>query len=96
MSLRPLYDYVLVKQLESEHETLSGILIPDTAAEKPNQGEVIATGKGKILEDGNRHQLEIKAGDKVLFGKHAGQIVKVDGKEMFVMREKDILAVIEA
>lgn len=96
MPFRPLYDYVLVKQLKSEHETLSGILIPDTAAEKPNQGEVIAIGRGEVLKDGDRHQLEVKAGDKVLFGKHAGQIVKVDGKEMLVMREKDILAVIEA
>lgn len=96
MPLHPLYDYVLVKQLESEHKTLSGIMIPDIAAEKPNQAEVMATGKGKVLEDGNQHQLEVKAGDKVLFGKHAGQIVKVDGKEMLVMREKDILAVIEA
>ena len=71
-------------------------MISDTVAEKPNQGEVITTGKGKILEDGNRHRLGVKAGDKVLFGKHAGQIVKVDGKEMLVMRGKDILAVIEA
>lgn len=96
MPFRPLYDYVLVKQLKSEHETLSGILIPDTAAEKTNQGEVISTGIGRILEDGNRHQLDVKVGDSVLFGKHAGQIVKINGEEMLVMREKDILAVIEA
>lgn len=96
MSFRPLYDRVLVKRLEGEHETLSGIVIPDTAVEKPSQGEVIAVGKGGILKDGSRHQLDVKIGDKVLFGKHAGQIVKIDSREMLVIREKEILAVIEA
>lgn len=96
MSFRPLYDRVLVKQLEGEHETLSGIAIPDTAVEKPSQGEVIAIGKGGVLKDGSLRQLDVKIGDKVLFGKHAGQIVKLKNEEMLVMREKDILAVIEA
>ena len=96
MSFCPLHDRVLVKLLDSEHETLSGIVIPDTAAEKPNQGEVIATGKGVVLKDGKLRQLDVKVGDKVLFGSHAGQVVKIKGEEMLVMREKDILAVIEA
>ena len=90
-----LHDRVLVKLLESEHETLSGIVIPDTAAEKPNQGEVIATGKGVFLKDGTLRQLDVKIGDKVLLGSHAGQVVKIKGDEMLILREKDILAVIE-
>ena len=95
MPLRLLNDYVLVRQLESEDETLSGILIPDTAAEKPNQGEVVGIGRGGVLKDGDLHQLDLKVGDKVLFAKHAGKIVKVNGKEMLVMREEYILASIE-
>lgn len=96
MRIRPLHDRVLVKRLESEHNTASGIVIPDSAAEKPDQGEVIAVGAGKILQDGKLRPLEVKAGDKVLFGKHAGQTVKIGGEELLVVREADILAVVQA
>jgi chaperonin GroES len=96
MRIRPLHDRVLVKRPESEHGTASGIVIPDSAAEKPDQGEVIAVGVGEILQDGKLRQLEVKAGDKVLFGKHAGQTVKIGGEELLVMREADILAVVQA
>lgn len=96
MRIRPLHDRVLVKRLESEHNTASGIVIPDSAAEKPAQGEVIAVGAGEILQDGKLRPLEVKAGDKVLFGKHAGQTVKIGGEELLVMREADILAVMQA
>jgi chaperonin GroES len=92
--IRPLHDRVLVKRLESLHKTTSGIVIPDAASEKPNQGEVIAVGEGKLLKDGNVRPLEVKAGDKVLFGKYAGQEVKVEGDELVVMREEDIIAVL--
>ena len=96
MRIRPLHDRVLVKRLESEHNTASGIVIPDSAAEKPAQGEVIAVGAGEILQDGKLRPLEVKAGDKVLFGKHAGQSVKIGGEELLVVREADILAVVQA
>lgn len=96
MRIRPLHDRVLVKRLENEHNTASGIVIPDSAAEKPAQGEVIAVGAGEILQDGKLRPLEVKAGDKVLFGKHAGQTVKIGGEELLVMREADILAVVQA
>jgi chaperonin GroES len=96
MRIRPLHDRVLVKRLESEHNTASGIVIPDSAAEKPAQGEVIAVGAGERLQDGKLRPLEVKAGDKVLFGKHAGQTVKIGGEELLVMREADILAVVQA
>ncbi|WP_018412952.1 co-chaperone GroES [Methyloversatilis thermotolerans] len=96
MKIRPLHDRVLVKRLEEERKTASGIVIPDTAAEKPDQGEVIAVGAGKILDDGKVRPMAVKAGDRVLFGKYSGQTVKVDGEEYLVMREEDIMGVVEA
>ena len=96
MKIRPLHDRVIVKRLEEERKTASGIVIPDTAAEKPDQGEIRAVGYGKILEDGSVRALAVKVGDRVLFGKYAGQTVKVDGDELLVMREEDIMGVIEA
>ncbi|MDP2867463.1 MAG: co-chaperone GroES [Methyloversatilis sp.] len=95
MKIRPLHDRVLVKRLEEERKTASGIVIPDAAAEKPDQGEIIAVGAGKILEDGKIRPLAVKAGDRVLFGKYSGQTVKVKGDELLVMREEDIMGVIE-
>jgi len=95
MKIRPLHDRVIVKRLEEERKTASGIVIPDTAAEKPDTGEVIAVGTGKVLEDGKVRPLEVKTGDKVLFGKYSGQTVKVDGVEYLVMREEDLMGVIE-
>jgi chaperonin GroES len=95
MKIRPLHDRVIVKRLEEERKTASGIVIPDTAAEKPDTGEIIAVGTGKILDDGKVRALEVKTGDKVLFGKYSGQTVKVDGVEYLVMREEDLMGVIE-
>jgi len=95
MQLRPLYDRVIVKRVEQQRKTASGIVIPDTATEKPEQGEVIAIGQGKQLEDGTLRPLEVKIGEQVLFGKYAGQTVKLDGVEYLVLREEDILAVID-
>jgi chaperonin GroES len=95
MKIRPLHDRVIVKRLEEERKTASGIVIPDTAAEKPDTGEIIAVGTGKVLEDGKIRPLEVKTGDKVLFGKYSGQTVKVDGIEYLVMREEDLMGVIE-
>ena len=95
MNIRPLHDRVIVKRLEEERKTASGIVIPDTAAEKTDQGEVIAVGKGKVGDDGKIRALEVKVGDKVLFGKYAGQSVKIKGDEYLVMREEDIMGVIE-
>ncbi|MEW5888854.1 MAG: co-chaperone GroES [Pseudomonadota bacterium] len=95
MKIRPLHDRVIVKRLEDERKTASGIVIPDTAAEKPDQGEVIAVGNGKVLDNGEVRKLEVKVGDRVLFGKYAGQTVKVQGEELLVMREEDIMGVIE-
>jgi chaperonin GroES len=95
MSIRPLHDRVVVKRLEQETTTASGIVLPDAAAEKPDQGEVIAVGNGKILEDGKVRPLDVKIGDRVLFGKYSGQAVKVKGDEVLVMREDDIMAIVE-
>jgi len=95
MKLRPLHDRVIVKRLEEERKTASGIVIPDTAAEKPDQGEVLAVGPGKRDDSGKQNPPDVKVGDRVLFGKYAGQTVKVDGEELLVMREEDIMAVIE-
>ncbi|HLR82064.1 MAG TPA: co-chaperone GroES [Paenalcaligenes sp.] len=95
MALRPLNDRVIVKRLENERTTESGIVIPDSAAEKPDQGEVVAVGPGKRTDDGKVLPLDVKAGDKVLFGKYAGQTVKVDGEELLVIREEEILAIVE-
>ena len=95
MALRPLNDRVIVKRLENERTTAAGIVIPDSAAEKPDQGEVVAVGPGKRSEDGKVIPLDVKAGDKILFGKYAGQTVKVDDEELLVIREEEILAIIE-
>jgi chaperonin GroES len=94
MALRPLNDRVIVKRLDNERTTASGIVIPDSAAEKPDQGEVIAVGPGKRTEEGKVLPVDLKKGDKILFGKYAGQAVKVDGEELLVIREEEILAVI--
>jgi chaperonin GroES len=95
MKLRPLHDRLVVKRLDNERKTASGIVIPDNAAEKPDQGEVLAVGNGKILEDGKQRALDVKVGNRVLFGKYSGQTVKVDGEELLVLREDDVMAVIE-
>ena len=95
MNIRPLHDRVIVKRIEEERKSAGGIVIPDTAAEKPDQGEVIAVGKGKKDEQGKLIALDVKVGDKILFGKYSGQTVKVKGDELLVMREEDIMGVIE-
>jgi chaperonin GroES len=95
MKIRPLHDRVMVKREEEERKSPGGIVIPDTAAEKPVRGKIIAVGKGKILENGNVRPLDLKVGDKILFGKYSGTEVKVDGDELLVMREEDVVAVIE-
>jgi len=95
MNLKPLNDRVIVKRIEEEQKTAGGIIIPDTAKEKPIQGEVLAVGNGKLMEDGSRRPLDLKAGDKVLFGKYAGTDIKVEGDELLIMREDDILAIVE-
>jgi len=94
MNLRPLHDRVIVKRLDQETKTASGLIIPDAAAEKPDQGEVLAIGNGKVQDNGQVRPLEVKVGDRVLFGKYSGQAVKVDGEELLVMREEDIMAVV--
>jgi chaperonin GroES len=95
MKIRPLQDRVIVKRVEEEGKTKGGIIIPDTAKEKPMEGKVTAVGKGKVLEDGQIHPLDVKAGDRVLFTKYGGTEVKIDGEEHLIMREDDILGVIE-
>ncbi|MEN9763286.1 MAG: co-chaperonin GroES [Pseudomonadota bacterium] len=95
MKLRPLHDRVIIKRLDNERKTASGIVIPDSAAEKPDQGEVMAVGNGKVGDDGKVRAMAVKVGDKVLFGKYSGQTVKVEGEELLVMREEDIMAVVE-
>jgi chaperonin GroES len=94
MKIRPLHDRVIVKRLEEERKSAGGILIPDNAAEKPDQGEVIAVGNGKVTEDGKVRPLDVKVGDRILFGKYSGSTVKVEGVEYLVMREEDIMGVI--
>ena len=96
MNIRPLHDRVIVRRMEEERTSAGGIVIPDSATEKPAQGEVLAAGKGKINENGGVHPLDVKVGDKVLFGKYAGTEVKVEGEELLVMREEDIMGVVEA
>ncbi len=96
MKIRPLHDRVIVKRVEAERTTASGSVIPDTAGEKPDQGQVLAVGNGKILDDGKVRPMAVKAGDRVLFGKYSGQAVKIDGEELLVMREEDIMGVVEA
>ena len=95
MKLKPLNDRVVVKRLEEEQKTAGGIIIPDTAKEKPIQGEVIAVGNGKVMEDGSRRPLDVQQGNRVLFGKYAGTDIKIEGDELHIMREDDILAIIE-
>jgi len=95
MKIRPLHDRVIVKRLDEEKKTASGIVIPDTAAEKPDQGEVMAVGKGKTDDEGKLVPLDVKVGDRVLFGKYSGQEVRLKGDELLVMREEDILGVVE-
>jgi len=95
MAIRPLHDRVLVRRLDDERTSPGGIVIPDTAAEKPMQGEVVAVGNGKLQDNGELRPLDVKAGDRVLFGKYSGTEVKVDGEELLVMREDDIMGVIE-
>ncbi|HEX7125754.1 MAG TPA: co-chaperone GroES [Thermodesulfobacteriota bacterium] len=95
MTIRPLQDRIIVKRVNEEEKSKGGIIIPDTAKEKPQQGKVIAVGKGKVLEDGTQRPLDVKAGDTVLFGKYAGTEVKIDGEEHLILREDDVLGVIE-
>ena len=95
MNIRPLHDRVIVKRVEAERTTASGIVIPDYAGEKPDQGEVLAVGPGKRDDAGKHIALDVKVGDRVLFGKYAGQSVKVDGQEVLVMREEDIMGVLQ-
>jgi chaperonin GroES len=95
MKIRPLQDRIIVKRVEEEEKTKGGIIIPDTAKEKPMEGKITAVGKGKVLEDGKVHPPDVKVGDRVLFGKYAGTEVKIDGEEHLIMREDDILGVIE-
>jgi chaperonin GroES len=96
MKVRPLQDRVIVRRMEEERKTASGIVIPDAATEKPDQGEIIAVGKGKVADDGKLIAMSVKIGDKVLFGKYAGQTFKMDGQEYMTMREDDIIGVVEA
>ena len=96
MKLRPLHDRVIVKRMEEERMSAGGIVIPDSATEKPVRGEVLAVGNGKILDNGEKRPLDISIGDTVLFGKYSGTEVKVEGEELLVMREEDIMAVIES
>ena len=95
MNIRPLHDRVIVRRLEEERKSPGGIVIPDTVKEKPIQGEVVAVGKGKIMEDGKVRPLDVKAGDKILFGKYSGTEVKVGNEELLVMREEDIMGIVE-
>ena len=95
MNLKPLNDRVVVKRMEEEQKTAGGIIIPDTAREKPIQGKVLAVGNGKIMEDGSRRALDVKSGDRVLFGRYAGTEIKVETEELLIMREEDILAIVE-
>jgi chaperonin GroES len=94
MKIRPLHDRVIVKRIEEERKSAGGIFIPENAAEKPDQGEVLAIGTGKVMEDGKVRPLAVKVGDRVLFGKYSGSIVKMDGQELMVMREEDIMGVV--
>jgi len=95
MKIRPLYDHIVVKRIEEQETVKGGIIIPDTAKEKPQEGEVVAVGKGERLEDGNVVPLNVQAGDRILFGKYSGSEIKVEGEEFLIMREDDVLGVIE-
>jgi chaperonin GroES len=94
MKVRPLYDRLLVRRIEEKETVKGGIIIPDTAKEKPQEGKVIAVGDGKILENGTKIPLDVKAGDKILFGKYSGTDIKIDGKEVLILREDEVLAVL--
>jgi chaperonin GroES len=96
MKIRPLHDRVIVKRMEEERKTASGIVIPDAATEKPDQGEIVAVGNGKVGDDGKVRPMNVKVGDKILFGKYSGQAFKMDGQELLTMREDDIIGVVEA
>ncbi len=96
MKIRPLHDRVVVKRMEEERTSAGGIVIPDSATEKPVKGEVVAVGNGKVSDSGEVHALEVKVGDQVLFGKYSGTEIKIDGEEILIMREEDILGVIAA
>ncbi|HEY7745765.1 MAG TPA: co-chaperone GroES [Desulfuromonadales bacterium] len=95
MNIRPLHDRIIVERVEEETKTAGGLIIPDTAKEKPQQGKVIAVGKGKTTEDGKQLGMDVKVGDRILFGKYAGTEIKIEGKEYLMMREDDVLGVIE-
>lgn len=95
MHLRPLYDRIIVKRVENQTLSAGGIVIPDSAAEKPEQGEVIAVGSGRLLQDGSIRPLQVKQGDRVIFGKYSGTTVKIDGDELLVLREEDVFGVVE-
>lgn len=96
MNIRPLHDRLIIKRMEEERTSPGGIVIPDSATEKPSKGEVVAVGNGKILESGDVRPMEVKVGDKVLFGKYSGTEIKVDGEEYLVMREEDVIAIFQA
>jgi chaperonin GroES len=95
MKVRPLHDRVIVERVKEEEKTKGGIIIPDTAKEKPIEGKVVAVGAGKVLDDGRRVPLQVKAGDRILFGKYAGTDIKIEGKDHLIMREDDIIAIVE-
>jgi chaperonin GroES len=94
--IRPLHDRLIVERLDGEEKTAGGLFIPDTAKEKPQQGKVISVGKGRVREDGTVQTLDVKAGDKILFGKYSGTEIKIDGNEFLIMREDDVLGIVEA
>ena len=96
MNARPLHDRILVQRIEEGEQKVGGIIIPDTAKEKPQQGKVVAVGQGKVKEDGGRIPLDVKPGDSILFGKYSGQEIKLDGEEFLIMREDEVLAVIDS
>jgi chaperonin GroES len=96
MNVRPLHDRILVRRIEEGEQKVGGIIIPDTAKEKPQQGKVVAAGSGKVKEDGGRIPLDVTSGDTILFGKYSGQEIKLDGEEFLIMREDEVLAVIES
>ncbi len=95
MNIRPLHDRIIVERIEEEAKTAGGLIIPDTAKEKPQQGKIIAVGKGKVTEDGKVLGMDVKVGDKILFGKYSGTEIKIEGKEYLMMREDDVLGVVE-
>ena len=94
MKCRPLHDRLLVRRVEEKEQVKGGIIIPDTAKEKPQEGKVVAVGNGKILDNGQKQKMDVKVGDKILFGKYSGTDIKIDGEEMLILREEDVLAVL--